>query len=309
MRRDCSLDNVLIEAANSLGHSKVGNGYLQPLLIFTMEPSDLSLSWVPCNNDASLRPSNPSLSLQSFKFRRRDESKPLAHCTPKRSKSPVPVLPVPVMAVPVPKSPVVQEAAREEGREDLVQTVETIVKSLDTFQQEMKALLRIDVKTPREEDLEKLILRNNSSEEVLNRLFDSVRLAEERAAAERKSLLETEQEDSQLLQEASAAMEASISELNRELRGLQGISSMYERVSGIKLESQGNFKVRGNSLTPSRPFTFELDLSPEDTRYRNLTKSAEHLDAFLQHEISSLRNSELPMLFRRMLRALHPLNN
>ena len=274
-----------------------------------MESSDLSLPWAPSNSEAPLRPSNPSVSLQPFKFRRRDESKPLTHSTPKRSKSPVPILPVPVLVVAVPKSPIVQEAAREEGREDYVETVETIIKSLDAFQQEMKALLRIDVKTPREEDLEKLILRNNSSEEVLNRLFDSVRLAEERAAAEHKSLQETGQEDCQLQQEASAAMEASISELGRELRGLQGIYGMYERVSGIKLESQGNYKVRGNSLIVSRPFTFELDLSPEDTHYRNLTKSADYLDAFLKHEISSLRSSELPMLFRRMLLALHPLNN
>jgi hypothetical protein len=61
-------------------------------------------------------------------------------------------------------------------------------------------------------------------------------------------------------------MDASISELNRELKGLQGISNIYERVSGLRLESQGSTKVRGSSLTPSRPFAFELDLSPEDTR-------------------------------------------
>jgi uncharacterized protein YwgA len=77
---------------------------------------------------------------------------------------------------------------REEGREDNVAQVEAIMKSLDFFQQEMKTLLKIDVNAPSEEDLEKLILRNNSAEEVLNRLKDSVRVAEERASAECRSL-------------------------------------------------------------------------------------------------------------------------
>ena len=257
-------------------------------------------------SEAAFRSSDSAPNPQPFRFRRRDDPKPPLNPTPKRAKSPISTVPA---QIPVPPLSPTFPTPLPHPQEDYLKMQGDILKSLSHFQKVIIDELKIDVKTPREEELVKLTCKNNQAEEELNRLNEKVRVAEERNAMERKALLEREQEDNRMLADATQVMEASVSELKRELHMLNAKSSIYEHITSLKLEVQGESLVKGSSLVPTKHFTFKLDMKPGQAHYRNLTEPANDLDPFLQHEISGLRSSELPMLFRRMLMTLYPEDN
>ena len=102
--------------------------------------------------------------------------------------------------------------------EQIMKQTAFIIRSLDAEESEMKSLAKIDVKTPREEDLTRLIQKSDETEANLSRLYEAVRASEERATNEKRTLLEGEREVTEALAEAKQSMDSSVAELTQQMR-------------------------------------------------------------------------------------------
>lgn len=194
----------------------------------------------------------------------------------------------------------------ESRRQRIRASSQAMFEELERMDSEMKQYLKIDTDGPTEEQVACLTAVNDRGERELGLLVAKLRQAEDEAAKERKILLEREAEDERELFEAQKETEDSVEGLKALLSEALGINKMYELATRVRLSSQGPLHVKGVSAIEDLPFEFEVLLHPNCNRYI-LNKAGDFLRGPLLENWHGVLDSELPMLFRFILKALRPL--